>query len=83
MEDIKKYIDAGKLKVIVKPNAKKTEIISFDETKKALRITVSAVPDKDRANKELIRYLSKLLKARITILRGSKSREKCLEIRQL
>jgi len=67
----------------VKPNAKKTEIIGWDESKNAFRMAVAAVPDKNKANLELIKFLSKLLKAKISIVKGSKSREKTLEFRQL
>ena len=81
--DIRKHIINNRIHIIVKPNAKKTEITSWDDEKKALRISVAAVPDKNKANKELIKYLSKLLKAKIMLVSGAKSRLKVLEIRQL
>ena len=79
---MREYIIDGKIKVIVKPNAKKTEILGYDETKKALRIAVAAVPDKDRANKELIRFISKRL-GKVSIIRGTRSREKTLRIHNI
>ena len=78
--DISKYIENNYLKVLVKPNAKKTELISYDSNKKALRIAIAAVPDKNKANKELLHFLSKLLKKKVIIVSGLKSRKKVLQI---
>ena len=68
------------MKVIVKPNAPKTEIIGWDENREALRIAVAAVPDKDKANKELLRFLSKKTGKKVKLMKGAKSREKLLKI---
>ncbi len=78
--DIEKHIENGKLRVLAKPNAPKTEIIGWNENKKALRISINAVPDKDKANTELVKFISKLLKKKVKIISGLKSREKLLTI---
>lgn len=74
------FILDGILHVCVKPNAKKTEVVGFDPERKAVVIRVAAVPDKDKANKELVRFLSKELGKKVMIKRGHHSRLKVLEI---
>ena len=64
------------LHVRVKPNAKKTEITQKNE--KVWTVSVAAPPDKDKANKELVRFLSKVLKKKVRIKSGLRSREKTL-----
>ena len=64
------------LKIIVKPNSSSNEILGFDSEKQALKISISAPADKNKANLELIKFLSKLLKKRVRIKSGLKSKEK-------
>ena len=67
------------LAVKVIPNAGKSEVVSVKEGELSLRI--AGLPEDGRANKELIRFLSKTLKiskSRISILSGEKSRHKKL-----
>ncbi|MFQ5474766.1 MAG: DUF167 domain-containing protein [Candidatus Nanoarchaeia archaeon] len=77
---ILEYFKDGYLNVIVKPNAPKTEIILWDEGKKALRIAVAAVPDKNKANRKLLKFLEKQTGKRLSISKGLKSREKTIKI---
>lgn len=85
------YIKDNKLHVVVKPNSPKTEIIGEENGK--LKIAIKAVPDKNKANIALVKFLSKELKLsarkvrsrktsvrKVRIISGSKSREKVLEI---
>ena len=74
--DISQYIKNNTLKVIVKPNSPKTEVMAWDDSKQALRISVAAVPDKDKANTELLKFLKKQTGKRCSIKTGAKSREK-------
>jgi len=79
-------MDAGKLsqekqiRIIVKPNAKETKIIGIDEARNALRVDVAAPADKDKANKEVIKFFSRLLKKRVGIAHGLRSKEKILRV---
>jgi len=66
-------------KVIVKPNAKKTELLCYDKENNAYRISVAAIADKDKANKELLRFLRKEFKKKVKIKSGQKSRIKLIE----
>ncbi|MBI1970231.1 YggU family protein [Candidatus Woesearchaeota archaeon] len=70
----------NRIAILVKPNARRSEILGWYESRKALRIAVAAPPEKDKANKELINFLSKLLKKKVQITHGAKSREKIISI---
>ena len=76
MVDISTHINNRILNIIVKPNAPKTEIIGWDENKQALRISIAAVPDKNKANTELLKFLKKQTGKRCELISGAKSREK-------
>ncbi len=78
--DIEKYIQNNILKVLIKPNSPKNSILGFDSSKKALRISIKAVPEKGKANQELVKFVSKLLKKKVEIIKGLKSRDKILKI---
>ena len=63
------------------PNANRSEIIGWEHD--ALKIKLQAVPEDGKANKELIRFLSKTLKiakSGIVLDSGDKSRHKRLII---
>ena len=67
----------------VKPNSKKQEIVvdSFD---KKITIFVKAQPDKGKANKELLKFLAKILEkttSDISIVAGQTSRDKTLIVK--
>lgn len=66
-----------KINILAKPNAKKTAIVAINE--QGLQISLHAAPQEGEANKELIAYLSKLLKvpkSQIILQRGEGSRHK-------
>ncbi len=70
-----------RIKVKVKPNAKKEEIKEIEQNYFEIRVTV--VPEKGKANKKVIEVLSKYLKvpkSRIKLVKGETSREKIFEI---
>lgn len=81
-DDWKKEI-AGKdsINIIVKPNSPKTGIKEFDSEKQAYRVNIKAVPEKGEANKEVIKYFTKLLRKDVKITSGLKSRKKVLRIK--
>jgi uncharacterized protein len=71
------------LKVRVIPNASRNEISSFEE---GYKIKLKAPPVEGKANKELIAYLSKILKIKKTAIQirvGDTSRNKTLFIENL
>jgi len=67
--------------VKVQPNAGRNEIVGL--TGGVWRIKVAAPPDKGKANKELIEFLSKTLKLRkdsLQILKGHTSHNKIISV---
>ena len=78
--DISKYINNSYLKILVKTNSSKTEIIEWDDSKNILKVNVHAKPENNEANIEVIKYFSKLLKKKVIIKSGTRSREKLLFI---
>ena len=71
------------LLVYVQPKAKKNEIEGIDKWRSRLRVKVKAPPVSGKANKELLKFLSKLLGAEVEIVRGETGREKDLLVRGL
>ena len=70
-----KFDDVFKIKVI--PNSKKTELL---EKEGQLRLYLKAVPEKGKANREVVRFFKKELGLRVRILKGEKNREKVLKL---
>jgi uncharacterized protein len=72
----------SKLNITVVPNAQCTKIRSIDEYE--IKISINEAPENNKANSELIKYLSKVLKVDkrdISIISGSTSRHKVLIIK--
>ncbi len=70
---------AEKIKVTVKPNSTKNEIAGFDEAKQAYVVKIKAQAQDNKANIELIKFLSKEWKCRIRIISGLTSKNKLIE----
>ena len=70
-----------RLQVRVSPNARRNEVTGFSEG--VLFIKVAAPPDRGKANKELISYLSRRLgisRSSLHLLKGSASRNKVISV---
>ena len=67
------------LKLKVSTGKRKFGIIGFDETG-LLAISCTQVPEKGKANKEILKELKKFFKADIEIVSGIKSKEKVVRI---
>jgi uncharacterized protein len=73
-----------KVPVKVLPNAARNEIIGLQNG--VWRLKIAAPPDKGKANKELIDFLSEALAVRkdsLAVLRGHASRDKLISIEGL
>ncbi len=70
----------AKFKIIVKTGSKENKITGFDEQKKAWKVEVNAPPEKNKANIEIIRFLTKEIGKKVKILSGLKFKEKICEI---
>jgi len=75
---IKETEDGVILRVYVQPKAKKNRIEGVDEWRGRLKVRIKAPPVEGKANRELVKFLSDLLGARVSIVRGSTGREKDL-----
>ncbi len=78
-EQLRTYIKGRMLTVKVIPRASKTEFAGTD-SKGMPRIRLKAVPEKGAANRELVKYLSKVLKADVHLMRGARGRTKTLQV---
>lgn len=70
------------IQIKVKPNSQATTIYDVDEDN--IYIAINEVPSKDKANKELIKFIALLTgiaKININIIRGKASHNKVIEIR--
>ena len=72
-----KFIENNLLKLKVTPNSKKTELL---EKEGKLRLYLKAVPEKRKANQELIKFFKKEFGLKVEIVKGEKSREKVLKV---
>ena len=73
-----------RLSVRATPNAGRNEITGF--TDDVLQVKIAAVPEKGKANKELVDYLSRTLgigKSSIRLIKGQTSRSKVIIIEGL
>ncbi len=67
-------------KVIIKPNSSRNEILSYDQERGAYRINIKARAEDNKANIEVIKFLSRSLKKRVGIVKGFKSKEKVINV---
>jgi len=72
-------IKESRFKIIVKTKSNKNELVGFDAERKAYILKINAVPEKGEANKEIIKFLSKLLKKKVRIVSGLTSKEKMIQ----
>lgn len=75
--DIKKYICNGQIGLRVTPHSSRTELVEEDGR---LKLYLQAVPDKNKANLELIKFFKKEVGLKVEIKSGMKSRDKILRI---
>lgn len=58
------------LKIIVKVNARKTQLLGYDKEREAFRFEVKAKPEQGKANLEIEKYFSKLFTKPVRIVSG-------------
>ena len=84
MEDALKDTNDGVLvNLIVSPNAKRNEIVGYNEWRKAIEVRIKAPPKGGRANAELVRFLSEVFGGDVEIVRGQTSTQKIVLIKGL
>lgn len=73
-------IKESKFKIYVKTNKNQNKLMGFDQEKQAYVLEINAKPIENEANKEIVRFLSKLLKRKVVIKSGLKSKIKYIEV---
>ncbi|MBA3064005.1 YggU family protein [Candidatus Woesearchaeota archaeon] len=68
------------IKVILKPNSSKSRIVKFNSEREAYIIDIKAPAQDNKANIEIVKFLSRALKKDVKIIKGFKSREKLIKI---
>ena len=71
-------IKENPFKIIVKANSSKNEILGYDKEREAYRVNIKAKAEANKANIEIIKFFSRLLKKRVRIVKGLKSKEKII-----
>jgi len=74
-------IDLIRIPIKVQPNAVKNQVVGLSNG--AWRIKIAAPPDKGKANKELVEFLSEVLglrKDQVTIVKGHTSHNKLVSV---
>lgn len=66
--------------IIVKTNAQKTILKTYDEEKNAYLLDVAAPPENNKANQEIIKYLSRITRKDVKIKSGLKSKKKIISL---
>lgn len=75
--EIRDSIVNGKLKIKVIPNSSQQKAV-FENNQ--WKIYLHTIPDKNKANRELIQFFKKQFGLRVEIISGMKSREKTLRV---
>lgn len=73
-------ISEDSFRVLVKPNASRNEILSYDDARKAYKISIKEPAEDNRANIELIKFLSKEMGKRVKIISGHTSKIKTVRV---
>ncbi len=76
--NLSQHIEKGMLKLKVVPNSVQTKLIEDEQGQ--LKLYLQAVPDKNKANTQLIKFFKKEFGLKIRIKSGTKSREKVLMV---
>lgn len=75
--DINKFVSNNLVKIKVIPNASKSKLI---EENQQLKLYLKSVPEKNKANQELVKFFKKEFNLKVEIKSGEKSRLKILRI---
>ncbi|MBU0471814.1 MAG: DUF167 domain-containing protein [Nanoarchaeota archaeon] len=74
--DLERLIVNSRFRVRVFPNAKKNVLKGFKDN--IVLVDIAAPADKNKANLEVVKFFSRLLKKKVSIKSGLKSKDKLL-----
>lgn len=80
MEAVKEIEDGVLVDIDVSPNSAKFSISGYDEWRCEIQVNIKSIPQKGKANKEIIKEFSKLTGSNVEIVSGLKSQHKTLKI---
>ena len=67
-------------RVLAKPNARKSGILGFDKARQAYKVAIAAPAEDNKANMELVRFLSKEMGRKVKIASGLRGKVKVLRV---
>lgn len=70
----------GTFKVKVKANQNKNEITGYDEERDIYLLNIKEKAENNKANIEIIKYMKRLLKKDVKIIKGITNKEKVIKI---
>ena len=70
----------GSMKIIVKANQRKNEITGYNEEKEAFLVSIKEPAENGKANSEIIKFLRKITKKEVKILKRKTSKQKVIHI---
>ncbi len=80
MEAVKKVDDGILVNIEVSSKSKKFEISGYNKWREEIEVRITSVPQKGKANKEIIKEFTNLTKSPVEIVSGLKSHHKTLKI---
>jgi uncharacterized protein len=78
--NLNNHINNGLLKVRAQPNASNTTLIEEHDT---LKLFLKSIPEKGKANQELIKFFKKQFKLKVGVISGKKGRDKILKMQNI
>ena len=72
--------DGVLLNIEVSPKSDKFKITGYNQWRESVEVKIKAIPQKGKANKEIVTELSKITKTSVEIISGHKSHHKTLKI---
>ncbi|MCK9152013.1 DUF167 family protein [Methanobacterium alcaliphilum] len=80
MKAVTETKDGILVNIDVTPNASKFAISGYNSWRERIEIRITALPQKGKANKEIIKEISKLTGKEVELVSGQKSHQKTLKI---
>ncbi len=80
MQAVKESGEEILVDIDVSPKSGKFEITGYNEWRESIEVKIKSVPQKGKANKEIIKEFSKLTKNSVEIISGHKSHHKTIKI---
>lgn len=80
MHAVKETEDGVLVNIEVSPRSDKFKISAYNEWRKEIEVKITSIPQKGKANKEIIKEFSKLTNTQVEIVSGLKSQHKTLKI---